>query len=146
MGENIVYLHAADGAPNAVQTFVKDEDRKRLTPTAVEALTRIADAWKLTGSEAAPLLGLSETTWDRVKAGHWKQSFSQDQLMRASAIIGIWKGLHLLFIGDLADRWPKLANRGPLFENRAPVTAMIEGGIPFMLEVRRHVDALRGGL
>ena len=44
------------------------------------------------------------------------------------------------------DRWARLRNRGPLFENRAPVDAMIEGGIPTMLDVRRHVDALRGGL
>ncbi|KJB95157.1 hypothetical protein N826_07080 [Skermanella aerolata KACC 11604] len=30
---------------------------------------------------------------------------------------------------------------GPLFQNLSPVEAMIEGGIPFMLEVRRYVDA-----
>jgi hypothetical protein len=46
----------------------------------------------------------------------------------------------------MADRWPRLANSGPLFENRSPIDAMIDGGIPLMLEVRRYVDALRGGL
>ena len=31
-------------------------------------------------------------------------------------------------------------------KNKRPIDAMIEGGIPAMLDVRRHVDALRGGL
>jgi hypothetical protein len=58
----------------------------------------------------------------------------------------LFKGLHLLFADGMADRWPRLPNRGALFANRPPLTAMIEGGIPLMLEARRHVDALRGGL
>jgi hypothetical protein len=40
----------------------------------------------------------------------------------------------------------ELPNRGPLFGGLTPVESMIEGGIPQMLDVRRHVDALRGGL
>jgi hypothetical protein len=76
--------------------------------------------------------------------------------MRVSALIGVFKGLHLLFAQDtaegakaddaMADRWPRLRNRGPLFDNLSPVDRMIEGGIPAMIETRRHVDALRGGL
>ena len=50
--------------------------------------------------------------------------------------------MHLLFADQMADRWTRLRNRGPLFENRTPIDAMIEGGIPMMLEVRRHVDEL----
>ena len=71
---------------------------------------------------------------------------SQDQLTRASAAIGVYKGLHLLFADAMADRWPKLPNRGPIFHRLSPVDAMIEGGIPAMLETRRYIDAVRGGL
>ncbi len=46
----------------------------------------------------------------------------------------------------MADRWPRLRNAGPLFGNLSPVEAMAERGIPGMVEIRRHVDALRGGL
>jgi hypothetical protein len=46
----------------------------------------------------------------------------------------------------MADRWPRLSNSGPIFENRRPIDAMIDGGIPLMLEARRYVDAVRGGL
>jgi hypothetical protein len=61
-------------------------------------------------------------------------------------MIGVFKGLHLLFADALADRWMGLRNSGPLFKNRTPVETMIAGGIPGMLEVRLYVDALRGGL
>lgn len=67
-------------------------------------------------------------------------------MTRVSASVGVYKGLHLLFADDMADRWPKLANKGPVFERLSPVAAMIEGGIPRMLETRQYVDALRGGL
>lgn len=128
------------------QTFASEDDRARLSPAAIAGLKSLAAAWKLRGEEMAALLAVSPSTWDRMLAGTWKQSLNQDQLTRASALIGIFKGLHLLFADAMADRWPKLRNQGPLFANRAPVEVMIEEGIPMMLDVRRHVDALRGGL
>jgi uncharacterized protein (DUF2384 family) len=128
------------------QTFAAEGDRARLSPTAIKAMKRIAEHWHLRGTEAAVLLGLSASTWDRIMAGKWDQSLSQDQLTRVSAIVGVFKALHLLFVDDMADRWARLRNKGALFENRTPIEAMIEGGIPSMLDVRRHVDALRAGL
>ena len=127
-------------------TFSDEGDRGRLSPVAIEAMKGIAAHWHLRGHEIAALLGVSPSTWDRMAAGKWEQSLSQDQLTRVSAMVGVFKGLHLLFADDMADRWIRLRNRGPLFDNRTPIEAMIEGGIPAMLDVRRHVDALRGGL
>lgn len=130
--------------PNT-RIFSSEPDRDRLTPTALKAVQRLANKWKLTGNEAAALLGVSPSTWDRVVQGKVKK-LTQDQMTRVSALVGIFKGLHLLFVNDMADRWPSLRNRGPLFNNQSPVELMIDGGIPAMLDVRRHVDALRGGL
>jgi hypothetical protein len=42
--------------------------------------------------------------------------------------------------------WVRLPNRGPLFGGQRPLDLMLKGGIPAMLEVHHHVDALRGGL
>jgi hypothetical protein len=134
---------AVDRAP---QTFADEHDRQRLTPAALEAVRSLAQAWHVTGDEMARLLGVSPTTWDRIRAKTWEQVLSQDQLLRASALIGTYKALHLLFADDMADRWPRLRNSGLLFGNLSPVEAMIEGGIPRMIEVRRYVDALRGSL
>ena len=131
------------GAP---QSFARAEDRGRLSATALEAFRAIGREWKLSNAEAAALLGVSESTWDRIKRGAWGQPLSQDQLTRVSAAIGLYKGLHLLFADGMADRWPRLANSGPLFGRKSPIEAMIDGGIPVMLDARRYVDAVRGGL
>ena len=128
------------------ETLADEKDRARLSPVAIKAMKEIATRWQLRGHETAALLGVSPSTWDRIAAGKWEQSLSQDQLTRVSAIIGVFKGLHTLFADDMADRWARLRNSGPLFDNRTPIEAMIEGGIPAMLDVRRHVDALRAGL
>jgi len=131
---------------SGLQTFSSEADRQKLTGAAVKAVLRLIDAWGGSNAEGAALLGVSESTWDRMKGGKWEGTLSQDQLTRASALIGVFKGLHLLFANDMADRWPNLANRGPIFERKTPIQAMIEGGIPRMIETRQYIDALRGGL
>lgn len=142
------FAPATAGAPRrpGPHTFATMVDRERLTPAALEAVRNLARTWKLTGEESAALVGVSSTTWDRINAGTWRGSFSQDQFTRISALVGVFKGLRLLFADDMGDRWPHLRNAGPLFVGLSPVEIMIDGGIPAMLEVRRHVDALRGGL
>jgi hypothetical protein len=143
---SLTQIGATIDAPIEPQTFARIEDRARLSAPALGAFRALAGHWVLNNAEAAALLGVSESTWDRIKRGRWEQPLSQDQLTRASAAIGLFKGLHLLFVDGMADRWPKLANKGPIFRQKSPVEAMIEGGIPVMLETRRHVDAVRGGL
>jgi uncharacterized protein (DUF2384 family) len=132
--------------PRPLQTFAMEPDRKRLTPAALEAVRNLAGSWRLNAEEAATLLGVSTTTWDRIRRKEWHQTLTQDQLTRVSALIGVFKGVNLLFADEMADRWPRLNNSGPLFENRDPVETMARGGIPVMLEVRRYIDSLRGGL
>ena len=92
------------------------------------------------------MIAVSPSTWDRMKKDGSTQALNQDQLTRVSALVGILKGLRLLFVDDMSIRWPRLKNKGPIFDGKTPIESMIEGGIPRMLEVRRHVDALRGGL
>jgi hypothetical protein len=121
--------------------------RERLTPAAVDGMIRLVEIWHLTSTEVCALLGdISERTWFRMKKGEWPGTLSQDTLTRVSALVGIFKGLRLLFSEPLSDEWVRLPNKGPLYGGRRPLEAMIEGGIPKILEVRRHIDALRGGL
>jgi hypothetical protein len=121
--------------------------RARLTPAAVEGVVRLAEIWRLTSAEVCALLGdVSERTWFRMKKGQWSGALSQDALTRVSVLVGLFKGLRLLFSEPLCDEWVRLPNKGPVYGGRRPLDAMIEGGIPKMLEVRRHIDALRGGL
>jgi hypothetical protein len=133
-------------SPRRKGSFADEADRARLARVGLEAFRRLAGAWGLTGAESAALLGVSPSTWDRLKKAAARETLSQDQLTRISALTGVYKGLHLLFADGMADRWPQLPNAGPLFGGATPVAAMIEGGIPVMLDVRRLIDAVRGGL
>lgn len=142
---SVVELERPRNTSSELQTFADESDRRRLTSAAVKAVVRLTAAWGAGNAESAALLGVSESTWDRIKAGRWDGVLSQDQLTRASALIGIFKGLHLLFADGMADRWPSLANRGPIFARQSPIAAMIDGGIPRILETRQYIDALRGG-
>ncbi|MBL0371026.1 hypothetical protein JJB09_03205 [Rhizobium sp. KVB221] len=81
-----------------------------------------------------------------MKAGQFRGTLDSDKLMRASLIIGIFKGLRLLFNGPLEYGWPKTPNKGLPYSGRMPLAYMIEGGIPAMMKVRNHIDALRGGM
>jgi len=143
--DNVEVKSRSRGMSGLLQNFADESDRERLSPAALRAMKSLTERWMLKGPEVAALLGVSPSTWDRISAGRWEKSLSQDQLTRVSALVGVFKGLHLLFADEMADRWMRLLNKGPLFENRTPIEAMTEGGIPTMLEVRRHVDALRAG-
>lgn len=139
---------AADFGPAKAPVNLADAaTRERLTPAAVDGVVRLAEIWRVTSAEVCSLLGdLSERTWFRMKKGDWSGALSQDALTRVSALVGIFKGLRLLFSEPLSDEWVRLPNKGPLYGGRRPLDAMIEGGIPKLLEVRRHIDAMRGGL
>jgi len=116
------------------------------TAAIVTGVVRVAQAWGLTNAEAAALMDVAPATWSRMKAGGFRGRLDRDKLTRASLIIGLYKGLRLLFDGPLTYGWPRQPNSGAGFGGRTPVAVMIEGGIPGMLAVRRHVDALRGGV
>ncbi len=136
------------------QAALQTSESERLEPlnernrieAVVKAVVRTAEAWNLTNSEAAALFDVSPATWSRMKAGSYRGNLDQDKVTRASLMIGLFKGLRLLFNGPLTYGWPKTANSGPDFMGRTPVETMIDGGIPTMMRVRQHIDALRGGL
>ena len=96
--------------PREVQTFANEKDRQRLSGVALKAFKNLTRHWGLTNPDAAALLGVSPSTWDRIKRGTWENELSQDQLTRVSALIGIYKGLHLLFVDDMSDRWLQLVH------------------------------------
>lgn len=133
---------AVADAPGAL---APQSDRDRVS-AIVKAVVRATDAWGLPNAEAAALFDVAPATWGRMKAGAFRGNLDQDKVTRASLIVGLFKGLRLLFNGPLATGWPKLANTGPGFAGRSPVAVMIAGGIPAMMQVRRHIDALRGGV
>jgi len=118
--------------------------RERLSPAAITALIRLADVWGLSREDMCALLGgISISTWNRMKRS--PRALTQDELTRASALIGIFKGLRLLVSEPLLNDWVTRPNANPLFNGQRPLDAMIAGGIPVMLAARGYIDAVRGG-
>jgi len=121
-------------------------DREEMAEAGLAAFRQLTSLWALSNEEAAALLDVTERTWSRMKKPGWTGRVSQDQLLRLSALVGLYKALHLYFSDALADRWPQLPNTGPLFKGATPVTFMLTGGLPAIMQVRDYVDALRGGV
>lgn len=113
---------------------------------AIKAVVRTLDAWKVPMPDAAKLFAVSERTWSRMRAAQWDGNLTQDQLTRASGLVGVYKALHLYFGEALADMWVTMPNRGPLFNGMPPLSFMVDGGIPAILETREYIDSIRGGL
>ncbi|MFV3126016.1 MbcA/ParS/Xre antitoxin family protein [Niveispirillum sp. KHB5.9] len=119
------------------------EDRNAV---ALKAYGRIVQHWGLTLAEAAALSDMSESTWKRARKPGYPGDLTHDQMLRLSAIIGIYKSLALYFGEEIAQRWPTLPNQGPLFAGARPVDTMVADGLPQFLRVRTYLDALRGGM
>lgn len=113
---------------------------------ALKAVGRVFDAWALSQDAAAALVDAAPRSWARMKAPGWSGRLGQDQLLRISALIGLYKGLHLYFSDELADLWVTRPNTGPGFDGAAPLARMLAGGLPAILTTRNQVDALRGGV
>jgi hypothetical protein len=129
-----------------VESAVEDRPRAEVQVIALKAYSRIAEAWSLTAREAADLVDMSESTWKRAKKPGYASELGRDQMLRLSALVGLYKALELYFGPPLSRQWVKLANAGPEFDGARPLDAMIAGGLPKILRVRTYVDALRGGV
>jgi hypothetical protein len=131
-----------DQAPNLALA----EERRRLTPSALKAFVNIASKWGLNEIQARGLLGgVASSTFHAWKTNSKGRKLDQDTLTRISLVIGIYKALNIYFSKPWADRWVVLENRGPLFAGRTPIDYMLRYGQPGMVEVRRMLDAWRGG-
>ena len=120
--------------------------RKAMTAPALRTFFRIAEAWRLSGMESRALLGWPAfSTYHKYKAGD-VGTLSYDTLMRISLVIGIYKALHILYPdAGLADRWVKLPNLNPMFVGKSAIAYMAGNGIDALNQVRRLLDARRGG-
>jgi hypothetical protein len=140
--EPVIAGHTFDRAPDLTDPNV----RARLSASAMKAFLKISDKWGLTEAQARGLLGgIASSTFHAWKNQPNKQKLTQDTLLRISLVIGIYKALQIYFGRELSDRWITLGNRGSLFAGAAPVDYMIGQGQPGMFQVRRMLDAWRGG-
>lgn len=128
-----------------MEITAQNREPLEVNAVALKAYARVADAWSLSLKEAAALADMSQSTWKRARKPGFAGELTKDQLLRLSAVIGIYKALALYFSAPLAQEWFTRPNTGPLFNGMRPIDTAIDGGLPQILAVRSYLDALRGG-
>lgn len=119
--------------------------RERMSPAAVKMFLKLSELWRLAVDQRRALLGdISRPTyhnWQGGKVG----VLSRDQLERISLVLGIHKGLRLLFADEAsATRWFTSPNRDLPFGGQSPLERALRGSIDDLFAVRRYIDAFRG--
>ncbi|HUH63475.1 MAG TPA: MbcA/ParS/Xre antitoxin family protein [Terracidiphilus sp.] len=134
--------YSFDDAPD----LSEPNERRRLSESAIKVFVNIARRWELNEAQARGLLGgVASSTFHAWRTKPKGKQLDQDTLTRISLVIGIYKALNIYFGKPWSDRWVTLKNRGPLFAGHAPIDYMLRQGLPGMAEVRRLLDAWRGG-
>ncbi|MEX2617394.1 MAG: MbcA/ParS/Xre antitoxin family protein [Alphaproteobacteria bacterium] len=142
----LAHTNAATVDQRLPLTALQDREvSKEVSPAAVRLFLRLADIWRLSVDHRRALLGgISRPTyynWQRGKVS----ALSRDQLERISLILGIQKGLRLLFADEAsAERWFTSPNADVPFGGRSPLERMTQGGMDDLYAVRRYIDAWRG--
>ena len=118
--------------------------RRCISPAAVRLFLRLSDLWRLALDQRRVLLGdISPRTfynWGNGKVG----TLSRDQLERVSLVLGIHKGLKVLFADDgSGTRWFTSPNRDLPFAGHSPLERMLLGSIDDLYAVRRYIDDWR---
>jgi hypothetical protein len=129
-------------APDALRD---PKARGRMSPAAIRLFMRLSDLLRLTVDQRRLLLGdISRPTyhnWQSGKVG----ALTRDQLERISLLLGIQKGLKLLFADEAsATRWFTSPNHDLPFGGRSPLERILRGSIDDLFAVRRYIDAWRG--
>ena len=119
--------------------------RERMSPAAVKMFFKLCELWRLAVDQRRALLGdISRPTyhnWQGGKVG----VLTRDQLERISLVLGIHKGLRLLFADEAsATRWFTSPNRDLPFGGQSPLERALRGSIDDLFAVRRYIDAFRG--
>lgn len=138
-------LRQKEIAPIPVEDRHSPQVRKRLSAPAIRTFFNVAEAWNLSVKEQLALLGFpAPSTYHKYKSGQIG-TLSFDTLTRISLILGIYKGLHILYPErTLADNWVRLPNSNPLFGGSPALQFMMDGGIDGLHQVRRLLDGRRG--
>ncbi len=142
---SVVRDEARDAAALADGALRDPQTRRRLSGGGFRAFLAVAARWGLSVADQRVLLGGTPANTYH----HWKSkgapTLSHDTLERVSLVLGIWKGLRLLFVEDgAALRWLKAANTDLPFAGTSPLQTMLRGSIDDLYAVRRYIDGWRG--
>ncbi len=126
-------------------------NRRRLSGPGLRAFVAIADLWGLTEEQRRLILGYPARStyqgWVKKARERRDITLKLDVLMRISAVLGIYKGLRILFSDDdKGVEWLQRPHKARVFGGVPPIELATSGPLDALLTVRRFVDAACGGL
>ncbi|KGB54054.1 hypothetical protein FG91_02303 [Sphingopyxis sp. LC81] len=141
---------SGSAAKAAVARFVP-ANRRRLSGPGLRTFLAIAALWGLTDEQRRLILGYPARStyraWVKKAREHRDITLSGDVLMRISAILGIYKGLRILFADDdKGVEWLRGPHKARVFGGASPIEVIASGTQDALLTVRRFLDAACGGL
>jgi hypothetical protein len=125
--------------------------RHQLSGPGLRTFLNIADKWRLSEQERLRVLGFPARAtfhaWTAKVREGTDITLSADELIRISAVLGVYKALKIIFPRDEdAARWLRSSNTGPVFGGQAPLALITSGTQDALMLVRRYLDAWRGGI
>lgn len=119
--------------------------KEEINRTALKAFFAITDKWKINDTQKRILLAVPPATYSRWKSKGYGE-LGADTLERISYIMGIYKALQILLPTDAAaNEWIHKPNSAPLFNGNTALDKMLKGHVIDLADVRRYLDAERGG-
>jgi hypothetical protein len=127
------------------------ENRRRLSAPGLRSFMAIADLWGLNEEQRRLILGMpSRSTfhaWMKAAREHRDVTLDVDVLTRISAVLGIHQALGVLNAEEAdAVAWLRGPHLAPVFGGQPPLALVVSGAQDGLLQVRRFLDAARGGL
>ncbi len=111
-------------------------EEERAARAAVADFLKVVKAWQLKDDAARQLLGVSSRVLHQMKRGE-NQALEPDKLARILLVVGVFRGLNVLYNPARANNWVHLPNPNPMFEGKAPIRYMIKGGVDALVNVRQ---------
>lgn len=148
--ENLNNINTPNNQLLASLSDVGEIDRKRLSGAAIRSFVNISNLWGLTEKEKLVILGAParSTFHSWVSKATKKQSITLplDVLLRISATLGIHKAISIIFHNkEQGIKWLASPNAGIAFGGQSPKEMMLSGTQDGLMQVRRYLDAWRGG-
>lgn len=126
------------------------ENRARVSGPGLRTLLNVAHVWELDFAEIRMLLGLPTAAefqvWYDAARANQPLVLESEVLMRISAVLGIYRSLHLLEgTDDEGLKWLRSVNREIPFSGKAPLELMLAGFEPGLMDVRGYLLAKEHG-
>jgi len=105
----------------------------------------IMKVWGFNQAEMAITLGISKPTLQRYLASSEKTKLNRDALDRVSYVLNIHASLRMFFSNpENTYGYINMKNSNPLFNSNTPKSMILEGSMENLIDVTKHIGALRG--